>query len=464
MRWKLAAPPLHSAALALHIHAPRNHVRALRCAAILVMTMALAVAMVACSGAVGTKGEPGPAGPAGPAGTTDPTDDPTDPPTTVEPGPVQKVTGIDDLVFNDSVDGTMDAMSQSVNIADHFYPAGLDYSYAPTDSKLVDVTLADGILTVMLKSGAMYQNNKITAKATDGTSSMPIDFHARRNRPPLKNIGLVVGLGDDATIMERPVIGGVITVWVGTMEPLELTIDPDGTIGPKEGDIPVKIGEYDADVTTAINVDDAYFLDDDGNTLSLMPEPLGTADAKKLTVTGGSKVTLVGMKSTLADEIEVKFTAMDDKGLSSAFESHVLNVKIDAAPTKVGAIGTRVIKASGDGRNAMITDVRKYFEDDRDDENNAGNNLTYYAWSDNPMYALVQGNEGNAMGKKTAAIIKGAVAVQDSNSAVELTINAVDPGEAMITVRAVETNAADAGDGDLAQWVEQTFKVVVLLD
>ena len=59
MRWKLAAPPLHSAALALHIHAPRNHVRALRCAAILLMTMALAVAMVACQGAVGTAGKDG---------------------------------------------------------------------------------------------------------------------------------------------------------------------------------------------------------------------------------------------------------------------------------------------------------------------------------------------------------------------------------------------------------------------
>ena len=51
--------PLHSCAPVLHINAPRNHVRALRCAAILLMTMALAVAMVACSGAVGTPGEAG---------------------------------------------------------------------------------------------------------------------------------------------------------------------------------------------------------------------------------------------------------------------------------------------------------------------------------------------------------------------------------------------------------------------
>ena len=427
--------------------------------------MALAVAMVACSGAVGTKGEPGPAGPAGPAGTTDPTDDPTDPPTTVEPGPVQIVTGIDDLVFNDSVDGTMDAMSQSVNIADHFYPAGLDYSYAPTDSDLVDVTLADGTLTVMLKSGAMYQNTGITAKATDGTSSQPIDFHARRNRPPLKSTMLVTH--PDNVIMGRTVTLGVIEVWVGTMEPLELTIDPDGTgDDTKKGDIPVKIGAYDTDVPAEIGAVDAYFLDDDGNTLSLMPESLGTADAKKLTVTGGSKVTLVGMKSTQAEEelwIPVEFTAMDDNGLSSASEYHVLNVKIDAAPTKVGAIGTRVIKASdADPRTAMITDVRKYFADDRDGQD-AGDNLTYYAWSDNPMYALVMDNEGNAMGKKADAMIG------EGNEVVALTINAVDPGEAMITVRAVETPPDDGENannavGDLGQWVDQTFKVVVQLD
>ena len=45
--------PLHSCAPALHINAPSNHVHALPCAAILLMTMALAVAMVACQGAVG---------------------------------------------------------------------------------------------------------------------------------------------------------------------------------------------------------------------------------------------------------------------------------------------------------------------------------------------------------------------------------------------------------------------------
>ena len=151
---------------------------------------------------------------------------------------------------------------------------------------------------------------------------------------------------------------------------------------------------------------------------------------------------------------------MDDNGLSSASEYHVLNVKIDAAPTKVGAIGTRVIKASGedDKRNAMIPDVRKYFADDRDDT--AGDNLTYYAWSDNPMYALVMGNEGNAMGKKADCKNNNGDGAS-SSSEVVLTINAVDPGVAMITVRAVETTNED---GDLAQWVEQTFKVVVQLD
>ena len=439
--------------------------------AFLVMTMALAVAMVACSGAVGTKGEPGPAGPAGPAGTTDPTD-PTDPPTTVEPGPVQIVTGIDDLVFNDSVDGTMDAMSQSVNIADHFYPAGLDYSYAPTDSDLVDVTLADGTLAVMLKSGAMYQNNKITAKATDGTSSHMIGFHARRNRPPVKSTGEVAGIDVAGVplIMGRAVAAGVITVWVGTTEPLELTIDPDGTADTtKKGDIPVKIGVYDAD---DIADADAYFFDDDGNTLSLMPEPLGTADAKKLTVTGGSKVTLVGMTSTDADPevgIPVQFTAMDDNGLSSASESHVLNVKIDAAPTNKGTIGTRVVKLSTGAVTAMVADIGMYFDDDRQppDADAVDGPLVYYIWSDAKDVALVKGNPDNKI-----MIVPDADG--EATNGYQVVINAVDPGTATIMVKAMEPRepGEDEDDDDdayndtagLEQYTMQEFDVVVQLD
>ena len=126
--------------------------------AFLVMTMALAVAMVACSGAAG---KPGPAGPPGSKARqvrrqTPPT--PTDTPT-VEPGPVQK-------------------------------------------SKLVDAKIENGVLTVMLKSGAKYQNTVFNVKATDGTSSDTITVMARRNRPPM--LGTKVTSEDAAGIGTVP--------------------------------------------------------------------------------------------------------------------------------------------------------------------------------------------------------------------------------------------------------------------
>ena len=173
--------------------------------------MALAVAMVACSGTAGVKGEPGPAGPAGPAGTTDPTD-PTDPTTTpVEPGPVQKVQDIPDFIFNNDKDGGMDTMAQSIDVSEYFHPSGVTYSLVPLStiqSMRIDAMLDDNnMLTVKLKAGNSYQNDKLTVKATDGTSSLSLSFQVRRNKAPIVPSG---NAPDNRA--------GPFLVWVGTQD------------------------------------------------------------------------------------------------------------------------------------------------------------------------------------------------------------------------------------------------------
>ena len=141
--------------------------------------MALAVAMVACSAAAGKPGEPGPAGPGAEPG------DGTPP--AGESGPVQMVKAIPNFIFNDTEDG-MDTMAQSVDVSEYFHPSGLTYSLAPlstVQSNRIDAMLDDNnMLTVKLKTVNRYQNDKLTVKATDGTSSLSLSFHVRRNKAP----------------------------------------------------------------------------------------------------------------------------------------------------------------------------------------------------------------------------------------------------------------------------------------
>ena len=416
---------------------------------LLLMTMALAVAMVACSAAAG---KPGPAGPKGDTG------EPGEPPaTTPEPGttpgqagPVQTITGIDDLIFNDSGTGEMDARSMPVNLPDHFYPAGLMYDYEPKDSEVVDITLSDdGMLSVMLKSAAKWENTTIKATATDGISSQTISFHARRNRPPVMTTDSVTGITTGTT--PRTIDGSAqIPVWVGTMKSVELTIDSDGISGlGKSGDIPVMI-----DYTSAASTD-AYFLDDVGNSLKLVPRPLPVDKAKQLMVDGGSKVVLTGKMSTNPDAmtesaILVSFVAEDDGGLTSAKEATILSVMVDTAPTMVTPIGDRIITLGDTLKATTILIIADFFSDDRETA------LSLSAKSSDPTVARIDldGNTSTtAAGKDDKfAAITGA----------NLVVVGINPGDATITVKATEPDSSGSPVGGmLEQSVEISFDVKV---
>lgn len=454
-----------------------NKVSVVKKIMLLLMTMALAVALVACSGAAGTPGPAGPPGEQGPPGTDAPTPDPTDPTDPVdppEPGPVQMIEGIDDFIFND-VDGKVSTESKPVELSDHFYPStGLMYSIeglTAAKSKLVDAKIENGVLMVMLKSGAGHQNTMFKVKATDGTSSDTIDVEARRNRAPMRS-PLMVHAADAPAANE--------ITWVGTMKDKELVLDTNGSVASPNpmNSIPVVIGDYTS-IPAAGDTPPGpagYFYDDAGNELTLVPDGLSTSDAAKLMVTGGGKVTLMGKKSTKtispdADTgIMVSFVAVDDGGLPSDIEKHVLTVRVDTAPTVRKPFGTHQVKlaATEAARTVTIsTDLSGagtanaatvYFADDRKFDA-----LVYYAWSDNPEIAVVM---GNPMNKKNVMLDDGTPL---------LSIIGVTVGEAMITVKAVEAVQTTTGNSpdysndekllhaNLGQSVEQSFKVVVKL-
>ena len=424
---------------------------------ILLMTMALAVAMVACSAAAG---KPGPAGPQGPKGdpgdtTTTPPPDQTPPPG--ESGPVQVVKPIGNFVFNDDMDGNIDLMQRTVMLADHFHGVNLEYSlegYSSAEKKRVDATVENDMLTVMLKDVAKYQNNDLTVKATDGTSIQRLTFHVRRNNAPLAEpIKYETGGTVDATMN----MGAMpFMVWVGTED--EVTIET--------GD-PATQEKIEMDDTIAVAIDKplvltsglGFFQDDMGDKLTFEPEALAASHSKMLMVTGGGEVTLLGKKTTkgVADGIPISLIAIDTGKLRSD-EVTVMMVKVDTAPKKkAGAsIPTQriVLASSGDvqvlvdgtAADADLAALQMLFEDDY----NTGTDiapanadtvpgLDIFAWSNSPELFKIVGNSEN---KKSGNAAKVPTTV--------LQIIGLGVGEGTITVKAVEAKSFPNANNGLA--------------
>ena len=246
------------------------------------------------------------------------------------------------------------------------------------------------------------------------------------------------------------------TVTVGAPKMTVATLDTPSAPMFDQYHIPVKIGSYE-------KVDaDAYFFDDAGNKLTFTPDGLSTSHAAMLMVTGGEKVTLTGKKtSKLGDGddpiIMVEVRAEDDGGLKSVTEKHVLNVKVDEAPTVEKLIGTHVIKFSAAPPNREVVAIAAngvgvYFKDDR----NLDSQLVFYAWSSDPKVAYVKENPMNMENKDLTG----------------LTIVGVTPGPVTIMVKAREMRADESatvpgtplpGTAGFKQSVVQSFQVVVQL-
>ena len=231
------------------------------------MTMALAVAIVACSSGPGSTGPAGPQGEQGPPGT----DDPTDP----QPGdsPVAVITTAHTLRFKDAADSAYDKASQMVDVSAFFHPGtGLEYmveSLSSAQAELLDVQVTeDGMLTVMFKKAdADYSNHMFTVKASaDNKTSATSMIYARRNRPPMAV----------STVATPPASGNrhIIDIWVTDeateIESREVT-DAERDITANSAGAPEGMYIYTAigdAVYLETRSDHAFFSDDPGNMLS----------------------------------------------------------------------------------------------------------------------------------------------------------------------------------------------------
>ena len=123
----------------------------------LFMTIGLAVALVACQGAVGKTGEPGPSGPPGPSG---------EPPDPVNLAPIARAATFDAVMLREGGDS-----AAPINVAANFVdPEGqpLTLTYSVDVEGVVAVDLTDGVLTVApVATGTAV----ITVMASDGDKS-----------------------------------------------------------------------------------------------------------------------------------------------------------------------------------------------------------------------------------------------------------------------------------------------------
>ena len=151
----------------------------------LMMTMALAVAMVACSGAAGTTG---PAGPAGPPGQDAPTPEPTDPTTPPEPTEPAGPTGAAPEVSTPfkavylALEGTGAATSHPINLDSHITDTDSRIKFSASSS---DPTVATATPPVGGRSVT------ITAK-TVGTATITVTAQDGDNSPLMADISVTV--------------------------------------------------------------------------------------------------------------------------------------------------------------------------------------------------------------------------------------------------------------------------------
>ena len=358
------------------------------------MTMALAVAMVACSAAAGTPGPPGPAGPTGPTG---------EPPG--EPGetPIidSSVTAINTAPyifrFNDAEDGTYDKSEMSVDVRPFFHPStGVDYTAEGASDAKKYLTIGgptDGMLTVMfMKEDEAYMNHMFTVKAMSPTNktSATKSIHVRRNQAPMMGGRSSPAEPDDAAIAGF--------VWVTGEEKVIKAMEAEGGSNGATDDtasdvIYIGFGVSDDGTNDNDKFDNSYFVDDPMNKLQFMPADMTSKQRKMLTVTSGEKVTLVGKGTTYITTDEdppteqsflVKLIAKDDGDLSTEDPKGVFWVRIDTPPKPEGELGLIVLTLGDEMKESRtLLDVGDHFMDDRD-----SNNLEFSVSSDNKKVAV----------------------------------------------------------------------------
>ena len=227
----------------------------------LLMTMALAVAMVACQGAVGKTGEPGPKGDPG---------DPSPPAPAANLAPQARSLTFDAVQLREGGDAT------TVDVASNFYdPDGddaalvLSFSVAQT-AMFVDVVLdagagvltitpvdaGDAVITVTASDGALTASAKLTVKVVDAGDPMYIEGSLSGDTLTFGGRQTIAG-----SVIESAFDGESLTFSAMTEDTTIVDVDMDNPDDPNEVTITALQVEGTATVTITAT-------DEDGDTAS----------------------------------------------------------------------------------------------------------------------------------------------------------------------------------------------------
>ena len=415
-------------------------------AVILFMTMALAVAMVACQGAVGKTGETGPKGEPG---------DPAPPAPAANLAPQARALVLPALMLVE------EGESKSVNVAANFFDTDaaegetLTLSHSGSDASVVTVTLTSGMLTV---GPVAAGDTVITVTATDAgglsaSATIAVTVAPEGMMPPMyvadslpASVALMPGgqhtisgadiaaaftedegesltfaaSGDDDSIVmvTMPAADVIITALAMTGDATvtitatdeddltaehEIAVSVRATLEPTKSDMtPAAVDLLVGGVAATVDVS-MYFVDPDVG--DLMYEASSSDDTKATANADGSMVTITPVAATAADmPVTVTVTASNAHGSAS----QMISVTVAATPpTRVGSIPDVTLMST----ESTSVGLAQYFA-----AGTGGGPITSYAAS----------VEGNAV---TARVIGDT-----------LLIEAQMAGEATITVTATDAD------------------------
>ena len=396
-------------------------VSAMKKVALFLMIVGLAVALVACQGAVGPQGPKGDDGTAGTDGT-----DGTDGTPAFQPLSLKATSPF--VVISDTTnvdDETVSGAAETIDLADYFRGT-VERTYGTPDGsqdtaadQIFEAKLEGSMLTITPKATQPtdeYNVETFTIEISDGGESTPIELvvSARRNRAPTATAD------DEAT--------------VGTQVPdtapdaVRACTANDGA-GANECYVDVSFEDLDSTVTqpfasqeklsfTAMSSDTSKVA-----VVSVDNAPGNAADDPPMPLV--ARLVVRGLASTwdtdAHDPVEVVVVATDAGGETVRGKAQI---SVDGAPTVKSAIPGGTVSQGTGNDTYVITDVSGFFEDPE------GTTLTFGAESGNTNAATVEVN----------------------NNTVTVTRNA--PGTAEITVTATEPSGSDP-----QQSVKGTFTV-----
>ena len=317
-------------------------VSAMKKVALFLMIVGLAVAMVACQGAVGPQGPKGDDGTAGTAG-TDGTDG--------QPGPSALYKTFDPVAYavylnnGEDADSAGDPVEVDLN---ELFNGGIGEitigAVTPTVVATADQIFTDdeedGVVTFSVRldddddpavTNQQYIVNDYTVQITDAVGpDLTLTLSVRRNQPPgdINLTGFSLGT-DDAELMTART---VTNVSCDTNHECTLTV-PGEDPNTDTGDELSYAADFDSEAFEVVSIDGAMIL------------------------FRGLSTTSDGDTTTADDSVEVTITITDAGGLEN---EATVDVSVDEAPS--GSIPAQSIKYSDDGQ-VLITNLDSFFSD-----------------------------------------------------------------------------------------------------